>query len=298
MSLVSQLLVRNTQVEEASAAAARDVYTRVVRQIYWLMVILAAAVAVAGVLNIAATRRAFEEVRTLSGQLRALSWRMLKLQEDVQTSMARELHDEFGQILTAITCCSAASNAARKRMPNDDRRPIRSCATSTRSTASRSRRSNASARSRACSIRSSSTISASSRRSVWYVDQFSRQHGLPATFSTSGVGIVPPDIAIHIYRIVQEALGNASRHARASKAWVRLTQAQGILTLEVEDDGRGLPQWRGEAPAGAGSGGSGAIGGIGMTSMRERTELVGGELTLVRGAAGGLLIRCVIPLKL
>ena len=77
---------------------------------------------------------------------------------------------------------------------------------------------------------------------------------------------------------------------------MRLTQAQGILTLEVEDDGRGLPQWRGEAPAGPGA--SGAIGGIGMTSMRERTELVGGELTLTRGAAGGLLIRCVIPLKL
>jgi signal transduction histidine kinase len=315
VSLVSQLLVRNTQVEEASAAAARDVYTRVVRQIYWLMVILAAAVAVAGVLNIAATRRAFEEVRTLSGQLRALSWRMLKLQEDVQTSMARELHDEFGQILTAITMLlgrvkrragkaadASKGDAPRASAPPGDASPedappdplvqdldeVHGIAQQTLER-----------------IRTQSRLLhpvilddfGVEQALAWYVDQFSRQHGLPASFSTSGVGIVPPDMAIHIYRIVQEALGNASRHARASQAWVRLTQAQGVLTLEVEDDGRGLPQWRGEAPAGTGGGPSGAIGGIGMTSMRERTELVGGELTLIRGAAGGLLIRSVIPLR-
>jgi signal transduction histidine kinase len=316
VSLVSQLLVRNTQVEEASAAAARDVYTRVVRQIYWLMVILAAAVAVAGVLNIAAVRRAFEEVRTLSGQLRALSWRMLKLQEDVQTSMARELHDEFGQILTAITmllgrvkrragktvAAPASGAPPADSSPDDARRedpapdPLISDIDEVHGIAQQTLE----------RIRTQSRLLhpvilddfGVEQALVWYVDQFSRQHGLPATFSTSGVGIVPPDIAIHIYRIVQEALGNASRHAHASNAWVRLTQTQGILTLEVEDDGRGLPQWRGEAPAGAGGAGGGAIGGIGMTSMRERTELVGGELALVRGAAGGLLIRCVIPLKL
>lgn len=315
VSLVSQLLVRNTQVEEASAAAARDVYTRVVRQIYWLMAILAAAVAVAGVLNIAATRRAFEEVRTLSGQLRALSWRMLKLQEDVQTSMARELHDEFGQILTAITMLlgrvkrraakaapaplvdappgSTPGDAPPRDAPPDplvaDLDEVHGIAQQTLER-----------------IRTQSRLLhpvilddfGVEQALAWYVDQFSRQHGLPATFTTSGVGIVPPDVAIHIYRIVQEALGNASRHARATAAWVRLTQAQGILTLEVEDDGRGLPQWRGEAPAGGTGGAAAAIGGIGMTSMRERAELVGGELTLVRGAAGGLLIRCVIPLKL
>ena len=291
VSLVSQLLVRNTQVEEASAAAARDVYTRVVRQIYWLMAILAAAVAVAGVLNIAATRRAFEEVRTLSGQLRALSWRMLKLQEDVQTSMARELHDEFGQILTAITMLlgRVKRRATPTSAPDAPADPLVRDLDEVHGIAQQTLE----------RIRTQSRLLhpvilddfGVEQALAWYVDQFSRQHGLPATFTTSGVGIVPPDVAIHIYRIVQEALGNASRHARATNAWVRLTQAQGILTLEVEDDGRGLPQWRGEAPAG--------IGGIGMTSMRERTELVGGELTLIRSAAGGgLLIRCVIPLKL
>ena len=235
VSLVSQLLVRNTQVEEASAAAARDVYTRVVRQIYWLMVILAAAVAVAGVLNIAATRRAFEEVRTLSGQLRALSWRMLKLQEDVQTSMARELHDEFGQILTAITMLlgRVKRRAAASRRPCQRARPmplvrdldeVHGIAQQTLER-----------------IRTQSRLLhpvilddfGVEQALAWYVDQFSRQHGLPATFSTSGVGIVPPDIAIHVYRIVQEALGNASRHARASRG------------LGAPDAGPGHPDARG-----------------------------------------------------
>ncbi len=184
--------------------------------------------------------------------------------------MARELHDEFGQILTAITMllgrvkrragkavAAPAGDAQPGAPPPGDAPPsdampdplvrdIDEVHGIAQQTLER--------------IRTQSRLLhpvilddfGVEQALAWYVDQFSRQHGLPATFSTSGVGIVPPDIAIHVYRIVQEALGNASRHARASKAWVRLTQAQGILTLEVEDDGRGLPQWRGETRGGSG----------------------------------------------
>lgn len=278
-NLVTQLLMRNTQVDEASAAAAREVYTRVIRQIYWLMAIIAVAVAVAGVLNIAATRRAFEEVRTLSAQLRALTWRMLRLQEDVQTSTARELHDEFGQILTAMTMLLGR---VKKNVENPALvRDVEEVHTIARETLER--------------IRTQSRLLhpvilddfGVDQALTWYVDQFSRQHGVETTFASSGVGVIAPEIAIHVYRIAQEALNNVSRHAGATKAAVHLTQAAGVLTLDVEDNGHGLPGWRG---------GDARPTGIGITSMRERAELVGGELTLTRAATGGVLVRCAIPL--
>jgi signal transduction histidine kinase len=101
--LVSQLLIRNTQVEDDAVEAAREVYTRVIHQIYGLMVVLLVIVCTVGIFNILATRRAFEELHTVSHQMRALTWRMLRMQEQLQARVARELHDEFGQILTALT---------------------------------------------------------------------------------------------------------------------------------------------------------------------------------------------------
>src|SRR5215211_8307830 len=59
-------------------------------------------VSITGLYGIAANRRAFEDVRRLSGELRSLSWKMMRMQEDLQESFSRELHDEFGQLLTAI----------------------------------------------------------------------------------------------------------------------------------------------------------------------------------------------------
>jgi signal transduction histidine kinase len=354
-SLVSQLLVRNTQVEEEAAAAARDVYTRVIREIYWLMAILAAAVAVAGILNIAATRRAFEEVRALSGQLRALTWRMLRLQEDVQTATARELHDEFGQILTAMTMLlgrvkgkaaaggpgSFASVGSGTSVPVGHGSSARDSGVPASSTPVNQPLDDAAlvrdleevhtiARDTLERIRTQSRLLhpvilddfGVDQALAWYVDQFSRQHGIAATFTSTGLGVpsrpdrlaeasasgrsaddlsfrgqLPPEVAIHVYRIVQEALSNVSRHAGASRAWVRLTRNGTVLSLEIEDDGRGLPQWRaGDTRSVEVRGHASGPAGIGITSMRERAELVGGELTLTRGAAGGLLIRCTIPL--
>ena len=65
---------------------------------------------------------------------------------------------------------------------------------------------------------------------------------------------MPPESTIHIYRIVQEALTNVSRHAGAKEAWVRMAQPEGWLALAIEDRGRGLPPatpWRGASASSA-----------------------------------------------
>jgi signal transduction histidine kinase len=119
--LVSQLLIRNTQVEDDAVEAARDGYTRVIRQIYALMAILLAIISVVGIFNILGTRRAFEDLQTVSQQMRALTWRMLRMQEQLQARVARELHDEFGQILTALTMLIGRVKGKAMAAAEDDR---------------------------------------------------------------------------------------------------------------------------------------------------------------------------------
>jgi signal transduction histidine kinase len=97
-----------------------------------------------------------------------------------------------------------------------------------------------------------------------------------------------------IYRVVQEALTNVSRHAQATRAVVRVA-ANGdgsSVRVTVTDDGRGLPA----GGAGLGPRGDGLEGGFGMSGMRERAELVGGELELGPAPGGGTTVRLTVPM--
>lgn len=87
----------------------------------------------------------------------------------------------------------------------------------------------------------------------------------------------------HLYRLLQEALNNVARHARARNVWLRLEQQEDELLVSVQDDGAGLarePQW-----------------GIGMHSMHERARCLGAQLQVNSMAGAGLLLRLRIPLE-
>ena len=94
-----------------------------------------------------------------------------------------------------------------------------------------------------------------------------------------------------IYRVVQEALTNVSRYAQATKAVISVTERDGVVTASVTDDGRGLPE-----TARLGPRGDGLEGGFGMSGMRERAELVGGELEWARAPERGTIMRLTVPL--
>ena len=100
--MVAQFLMANNAAQEEAARANRDIYDRVGREILVLVSALLVVTAAVGVWIVISNRRAFAEVAALSAELRTLSWRTLRVQEDVQRSIARELHDDFGQIITAI----------------------------------------------------------------------------------------------------------------------------------------------------------------------------------------------------
>ncbi len=100
-----------------------------------------------------------------------------------------------------------------------------------------------------------------------------------------------PELESTIYRIAQEALTNVSRHAHATSAVVAISERDGILTASVTDDGRGLPD-----AAQLGPRGDGLEGGFGTSGMRERAELVAGELELGPAPGGGTVVRLTVPL--
>lgn len=95
-----------------------------------------------------------------------------------------------------------------------------------------------------------------------------------------------------IYRVVQEALTNVSRHAKATTALIRISEQAGTLVASVTDNGQGLPDSGRLGPRG-----DGLEGGFGMSGMRERAELVGGELELSSGASGGTTVKLTVPLS-
>jgi len=278
--LVSQFLIANNQVQEEAARANRAVYDRVGREILLLVGVILVVTAGLGAWVVASNRRAFLAVEALNAQLRTLSQRMLRVQEDVQRSLARELHDDFGQILTAI---GTLLGRLRRQAPADT--PLGSELEQVRGIAQQA-------------------LERIRHRSQWLhpgvlddfglaralegcVEQFQQQTGIQTHLVADGpLDAVRDDCAIHVYRIVQEALSNAARHSGSPDAWVRISCDGGNLELAVEDRGSGISTQASAADPARG---------MGMVSMRERAELIGGELEVRRSARGGTIVHLRVP---
>ncbi len=112
---------------------------------------------------------------------------------------------------------------------------------------------------------------------------------------------LPAAVEVAVYRIASEALHNVVRHADARHARVRVRVAQGAVTAEIGDDGRGMGDGDGgTGRAGAAGGGVGIGGGVGMRSMAERAAELGGTLTVLdnpHADGRGVLVQAVIPIR-
>jgi signal transduction histidine kinase len=100
-----------------------------------------------------------------------------------------------------------------------------------------------------------------------------------------------PELESTIYRVVQEALTNVGRHAEARSAVVSISEREGAVRVSVTDDGKGPPEESRLGPRG-----DGLEGGFGMSGMRERAELVGGQLEMVAAPERGTTVRLTVPL--
>lgn len=278
---VSQLLIANTRADDEGTARARAVYDAVDRQILWLNVGLVAALLVAGATVVLAVYRNLRALQQLSAERRALSWRMIRLQEDVQANLARELHDEFGQVLTAL---GFGLNRTRRHVEqgvssaSDVATQIAELQDLARQVLDGIRQ-----RSRALHpvVLDDFGLEHALRA---HVDLVARQTGLPIEVQTTGdFAGLPAETATHLYRVLQEALTNVVRHAGASEVTVTAERDEHGVRLMVDDDGRGVD----ERPA--------ASPGLGLTSMRERAALMGGSFAIGPSPLGGTRVTVSVP---
>ncbi len=284
--LVSSLLVANTQVNEEANERARAVYDAVERQILWLNIGLVAALTIAGGLVIRAIRRSIREMQQVSADRRALSWRMIRLQEDVQASLARELHDDFGQMLTAT---GFGLGRIRRHLERGGR-PTETIAAEIGELQAMAQQVLDGIRQRSRALHPVVLDDFGLDEAVRsHVDMVRRQHGLSIEIETEGdLSTVEPEAATHLYRIVQEALTNVVRHAGASEVWVALRATADALTVTIDDDGRGLAHATAAGDAASRTG-------LGLTSMRERAALMGGTFALESSPHGGVRVAVRLP---
>jgi signal transduction histidine kinase len=115
------------------------------------------------------------------------------------------------------------------------------------------------------------------------VEELGNRSGLKLLFQSNLIARLPELFETNLYRVVQEALINVQRHARATQAVVRCTRRGDFITIEIEDDGIGLAM---DPEA--------ALAGVGMRAMRDRVNEIDGVLTIVP-LHPGTLVRAIIP---
>jgi two-component system sensor histidine kinase UhpB len=197
----------------------------------------------------------------------------------VARAMARELHDEMGQTLTAlsVTATHLERNAAQlppdavAECAGDLRRDLRTCSEQLRAMLK--------------TLRPHGLHASGLVQTLRELVQGWRGRHTDIAF-TLDLPPVLPDIddatALTVYRVVQEAVTNVVRHSGARHCTVRMDTGATILTLDVIDDGCGLPagpRWHG-----------------GLLGMQERVGMVGGHLQALPGAGAGLCLRAIFPL--
>jgi PAS domain S-box-containing protein len=224
--------------------------------------------------------RTEEALRESADRLQHLSRRLLAVQEEERRHLSRELHDEFGQLLASITMHmqAAKSSAGSAAQSNLDE------------SIALIQRAGAQVRSLALELRPMLLETAGLGGTLrWLADQYQQRTGI----ITQVAGHVPDvfgESAIACFRIVQEALTNVVRHARAKHVWIELSQGEGHLELVVRDDGEGFDVPRTLERAASG-------GNLGLIGMRERVEILGGRLEINSQPGHGTRIRVLLPLS-
>ena len=114
-SAVSRLLVQNNEAEELAAGRIAEIYERVQRQLYFFLAGILLAIVLTSLYLIRYNRRLFAHVAELSSQRSELAQKLIATQESTLRHISRELHDEFGQVLTAIgRCCGEPTSRYRQ----------------------------------------------------------------------------------------------------------------------------------------------------------------------------------------
>lgn len=287
---LSDLQLLSEQRHEADVSALyselqnRLMYTGALAILVGLMVAVLATYHV-GRLEQQIDKQRAEERRTRQ-ELERLSARLVTVQEEERRNLARELHDEVGQALTAIkmdVSVALRSGDALRSVENGAR--ITSWLEDARSLAENTLQ----------SVRDLSQLLHPSMLDDFglpealrsHLRAFSKRTGIHTQFVQDGMEErVSPEVEVCVYRIVQEALTNIARHSGARHAIVTLSRSDDALDVTIEDDGHGVrPE-----PSGVH-----ATRGLGVIGMRERAQALGGAFTMEPRDSGGTRVAVHLP---
>jgi PAS domain S-box-containing protein len=229
---------------------------------------------VCGILNdITAVKKAQIQLRRLSGSIMAN-------QEKERSAIARELHDELGQVLTALRMDSVwMYDRLKKADPEASQRALTMCGLIDKNIED--------VRGMAFRLRPGVLDDLGLVDALeWYTADFERRTEITCVFEHKDVPGLNEGISTAAYRIAQEALTNVARHASAGRVDVALKSKNGLLTLAVIDDGKGFNAQDLTLESE----------GLGVAGMRERATLVGGALEVHTQPKKGTQVYFKVPI--
>ena len=218
-----------------------------------------------------------EEVTAARLELRNLSARLVETQENERKNISRELHDAVGQSMSAVQFELHDLGVVLAPYPE----PLRTRVDRIRELVESSV---AMVRNMALLLRPSMLDDLGLPAALeWQANQVSRSTGVKVKLVSAGIpDELPEEHKINIFRIVQEALNNVCRHARASSVEITLKADEGRISVTIRDDGRGFRKPR---PSG-----------LGLIGMHERAESLGGSLMVKSEPGQGTTIEVCLPL--
>ena len=225
--------------------------------------------------------RVDEDLRRSKEELRTFAAAANLAREQEQSRLARELHDELGQTLTALQMDAAWCKA---RVPASDPMSLARHAkmeTTLKETVAAARRI-------ATGLRPLMLDDLGLVPAVdWLVESFTERHGIPCKLDVEGEEIDLPSVqATAVFRIVQESLVNVGKHAQARNVTVSIGSADGMLTVRVVDDGAGFSLAASRKPHS-----------YGLLGLRERALLSGGDVVIESAPGKGTSVVARIPLS-
>jgi signal transduction histidine kinase len=273
---VARFLVQNSESEQQAGQRIVQIYDRVQRQVYFFLAATLLAIILTGLSLVRWNRRLFARLAEISARRSELAQKLIATQESTLRYISRELHDEFGQILTAVGSMlrRAGTHAPEGSSLRADLQEVLQTVQTTLE----------SVRTLSQALHPVMLDEAGLESTLdWYIPTVERQTGLAISYEKEGEPFpVGGGAGVHVYRILQEALNNVTRHSSAKQAWVRLRFLPHTLELEVEDRGSGFPEHPNRR-------------GIGLVAMRERSELMGGQISFSRPPEGGTLVHLTVP---
>jgi signal transduction histidine kinase len=220
---------------------------------------------------------AWSRMRDDESKLKALSDRLLMVQEEERSRIARELHDDLGQSLTALKMDviglleQSASVHGQSPIARRILRTLDATVTSVQRISS--------------GLRPSMLDDLGLVAALEYeASMFEERTGIECELSLPPAVDVEPNVATAIFRIVQESLTNVARHSNASRVEIRLRERAHELLLEIRDDGRGVTAAEVSHPSS-----------LGFIGMRERADLIGGAVVFEGVPERGTIVSVRIP---